>query len=187
MEYKRTITKQQLIDIIKVVDSHLQKNAPLIAIGGSALTLLGLKRSSDDVDFIIDDPDKVLKAEVTVGIYAQGYEGQIQDPGVIVTTILPKDYIQKSLEDKEISKQLTKIKLRILSPLDVILTKLARFDEKDIVDITAILKTFRYTWKIMKTRYSQYLKLRKGREHDEYITNFERLKLLYEHEIGPTS
>ena len=70
---------------------------PLTAIGGTALTLLGMKSSSRDVDFILEENNNLLKTIVTVELYKLGCETQIQEKGTIVATALPRDYRKRLL------------------------------------------------------------------------------------------
>lgn len=73
-----------------------------------------MKAGSFDIDFILDKESNLLKTIVTVEIYKLGYETQIQESGIIVTTILPKDYRKVAYVDEELSRQLQHIQLRIL-------------------------------------------------------------------------
>jgi len=49
------IDKQRLLNIIRAWDSFLKKKIHLIACGGTALTLLGIKASTKDIDLIVPD------------------------------------------------------------------------------------------------------------------------------------
>src|SRR3989338_11455036 len=51
MEYR--IDKEGLLNTISAWDGFLKRKVHLIACGGTALTLLGVKESTKDVDFII--------------------------------------------------------------------------------------------------------------------------------------
>lgn len=53
MNYR--IDKQGLLDKISVWDSFLKRKVHLIACGGTALTLLGVKASTKDIDLIVPD------------------------------------------------------------------------------------------------------------------------------------
>ncbi len=49
------IDKQELLNTIRGWDSFLKRKVHLIACGGTALTLLGIKPSTKDVDLIVPD------------------------------------------------------------------------------------------------------------------------------------
>lgn len=53
MNYR--INKQGLLDRISAWDSFLKRKVHLIACGGTALTLLGVKASTKDIDLIVPD------------------------------------------------------------------------------------------------------------------------------------
>jgi hypothetical protein len=59
MEYR--LDKQQLLEILKNWSHFLKRRVHLIACGGTAMTLWGVKASTKDVDFIIPD-----KSEYTI-------------------------------------------------------------------------------------------------------------------------
>lgn len=51
-----------LLDFLEEIDRELEKRITLVAVGGTALTLLGAKRSTIDVDFTVtaDDYDEYV-------------------------------------------------------------------------------------------------------------------------------
>jgi hypothetical protein len=53
MNYR--IDKQSLLDRISAWNSFLKRKVHLIACGGTALTLLGVKASTKDIDLIVPD------------------------------------------------------------------------------------------------------------------------------------
>jgi len=56
MEYR--IDKQGLLDRISAWDSFLKRKVHLIACGGTALTLLGVKDSTKDIDLLVPGEDE---------------------------------------------------------------------------------------------------------------------------------
>ena len=52
------IDKNDLLEWLRAADKKLKKKIVLIAVGGTAMTLLGLKSSTRDVDFCIKSEDK---------------------------------------------------------------------------------------------------------------------------------
>ena len=59
MKYR--IDKQDLLDRITIWDSFLKRDVHLIACGGTALTLLGIKDSTKDVD--LDDCLSLIRSK----------------------------------------------------------------------------------------------------------------------------
>jgi len=56
MEYR--LDKQHLLDAIALWNRFLKKKVHLIACGGTALTLLDIKNSTKDVDFLVPDQNE---------------------------------------------------------------------------------------------------------------------------------
>ena len=56
MEYR--IDKQGLLDKISAWDTFFKRTVHLIACGGTALTLLGVKPSTKDIDLIVPNLDE---------------------------------------------------------------------------------------------------------------------------------
>ena len=126
------IDKNELLEWLKAVDKKLKKKIVLIAVGGTAMTLLGLKSSTRDVDFCIKSEDKkdfekALGKKFNVDLFTDGY---------IFSEQLPEDYAEKS---KEILN-LNSLSLKALSPVDIVITKAARLNARDEEDIRALSK-----------------------------------------------
>ena len=51
-----------LLDFLAVVDAELERPIALVAVGGTALTLLGVKPSTRDVDFTAPAQDAAPRA-----------------------------------------------------------------------------------------------------------------------------
>lgn len=126
------ITKNDLIAWLKEIDKKLNTDIVLIAVGGTAMTLLGLKSSTIDIDFCLSSKDEkefesVLDKKFRVDLFFDGF---------IFSEQLPDDY-------QEISKdilELKNIKLKALNPIDIVITKCARLNARDEEDISAIAK-----------------------------------------------
>jgi len=126
------IDKNELLEWLKAVDKKLKKKIVLIAVGGTAMTLLGLKSSTRDVDFCIKSEDKkdfekALGKKFNVDLFTDGY---------IFSEQLPEDYAEKS---KEILN-LNSLSLKALSPVDIVITKAARLNARDEEDIQVLSK-----------------------------------------------
>ena len=150
------IDRNELVKWLRSIDKKLHKKITLIAVGGTAMTLLGLKSSTRDVDFCLKSEDKkdfekVLDKKFKVDIFTDGY---------IFSEQLPADYSEKS---KEIVK-MKNIALKALNPVDIIITKAARFNARDEEDIEALSK---YVDKneLIK-RFNEVLKSYSGKEED---------------------
>ena len=79
------ITKDDLVSWIRAVDKRLDKKIVVIAVGGTAMTLLGLKSSTRDVDFCVFSKDKkefegALDDKFPVDVFLDGYIFCLQLP-----------------------------------------------------------------------------------------------------------
>jgi len=57
MKYR--LNKNTLLDILGHWNRFIKRKVHLIACGGTALTLLGIKPSTKDVDFIVPETDQI--------------------------------------------------------------------------------------------------------------------------------
>jgi len=127
------ITKNDLLEWLKEIDRKIKTKMVLVAVSGTALTLLGLKPSTLDVDFCIDGNQEALFKK---SMGKPAFKVDIFRDGFIFAEQLPSDYLEKSIS---IKTNLARIDLRALSLVDIILTKIARYNERDEDDISAIV------------------------------------------------
>lgn len=172
------VDKSKLEEILKFVDQHLTKKAILVAIGGTALTLLDLKKASYDIDLMMENNDPVLKADITVLIYRAGAETQIQDKGVIIVHPLPPNYLNKYIFDKKLNSKFQNLSLYIMDPIDLIVTKIHRYDDKDVQDIASILLIIKPKFEDIEKRFNEFISLYKGKK-DDILQKFELFRKQY--------
>ncbi|MCK5283711.1 MAG: hypothetical protein KAK00_09995 [Nanoarchaeota archaeon] len=152
------ITKNDLIGWLEDIDKKLENKIILVAVGGTAMTLLGLKPSTRDIDFCMESKDinifrKLAKnGKFKVDLFQDGY---------IFSEQLPDDYLDKSTR---LETNLANIELRTLSLIDIILTKAARYNERDEEDIGTIAKTIKIEKEELIKRFNQMKDTFAGRE-----------------------
>jgi len=157
------IKKDKLISFLKEIDNELGSEIKLIAVGGTAMTLLGLKRSTIDVDFDLSEEDsKVLKR--TLEIVPHGFRVDIFTNGLIFSQQLPDNYLDNAIP---IKVDFRSIKLYVLNPIDIVVTKIGRLDDRDMGDIKACITRC----KLEKEKIIERAK------HVEYIGNEENYKI----------
>lgn len=84
MNYR--ITKPGFIDVLTGWDNFLKKKVHLIACGGTAMTLLGIKESTKDIDLIVpseDEHDYLVKILQQLGYKSASGHGWAKDNGFI--------------------------------------------------------------------------------------------------------
>jgi len=138
-----------LLEILIELDKYLPRKIKVIAIGGTALTLLGKKASTKDIDFcFITESDKKIfektaanagysrlsagklaNREINIDIYSSGYIFCVQ---------LPADYEKKAVK----IRSLQKLEIYALNLMDLLITKASRFNNRDKEDILTILRSY---------------------------------------------
>ena len=127
--------RSALFDFLSVLNEDLTRKIILVAVGGTAMTLLDLKPSTIDIDFTIPGCDRI-EFEQALKINPPGYKVDRWTDGYIFCQTLPKDYLEKSIKIKEFSH----ISLRAIQPVDIIVTKIGRLNDRDIQDIEFCIK-----------------------------------------------
>lgn len=148
MNYR--IDKQGLLDRISAWDGFLKRKVHLIACGGTALTLLGVKASTKDIDLIVPD---LTEYEYLINNLEQiGYkpasgwgwtsgDGFIFDlfrDKIVHTTELLDSPLNK--ENHSLIKEFSHIYLGVLNYYDLIIVKLFRATTVDIEDCLSLMK-----------------------------------------------
>jgi len=159
------ITKNDLMEWLKRIDKRLNNRIILVAVGGTAMTLLGLKPSTRDVDFCIEGKKSKLFEDSTKD---SEFKVDIFQDGFIFSEQLPDDYIEKA---NRIDVNLKNIDLRTLSLIDIIITKVARYNERDEEDIATVAKTDKVKKEELENRFNQVKETFVGRE-EEYVYHF---------------
>jgi hypothetical protein len=149
MEYR--VNKQSLIDMIAAWDGFLKRDVHLIACGGTALTLLGIKPSTKDIDLIIPD---IEEYEYLIDILRQlGYKpvtghGWSRGDSFIFDLFRSKfvhttELLENPLDKDRhfLVKEFTRIYLGVLNYCDIIITKLFRGTGVDIEDCVMLFKS----------------------------------------------
>jgi len=154
------ITKQDLLDWLDRIDKELDREIVIVAVGGTAMTLLDLKESTRDVDFCVEAKDfekfkKLAKSDLfVVDLFKDGYIFALQ---------LPEDYLEVA---SDYGEEFRNLRLRILKVEDIILTKTSRLNARDMGDIEALAKTGKVEIEFLKKRFEEVCESYAGREED---------------------
>lgn len=192
MEYR--IDKQGVFDRLSGWDSYLKRKVHLIACGGTALTLLGIKASTKDIDLIVPDTGE---HEYLVNILQQlGYKsasgwGWDRGDGFIFDlfrgkTVHTTELLESPLDKDNniLIKEFNYIYLGVLNYYDVIISKLFRGTAVDMDDCLALIKNKKKEISLerLKGRFSEtavfdvsHDKVNKNLEHFLRILNKEGL------------
>ena len=147
------IDKQGLLDRISVWDSFFKRKVHLIACGETALTLLGVKASTKDIDLIVPD---LTEYEYLVNNLKQlGYRpvsgwGWTRGDGFIFDLFRGKKVHTTELLDSPLDKrnhilikEFSHIYLGVLNYYDLIIVKLFRATPVDMEDCLSLIKNKR--------------------------------------------
>jgi hypothetical protein len=143
------LDKGSLIDFLKVLDAELNDHITVVAAGGTAMTLLDLKTSTVDVDFTIPSNDKLVLERI-LRFTPHGFKIDMWADGLVFSQQLPPDYLEKSID----IIALNHIVLKALDPVDIVVSKAGRLDQKDIEDIESCIKGFKLTKRQVQARAS---------------------------------
>jgi hypothetical protein len=151
----------ELFELLNSISKYLERKIKFYALGGTALTILGLKQSTLDVDIDIyskKDYDYLCSIFERIGfkrlgaIRWQTQEGLFFDlfegPNILGTALLP-DCISKS----KFIRSFGNIELYTLSLEDIIISKLARGDMRDFDDIRRIFENQKIDLQELVKRY----------------------------------
>ena len=124
------VTKSALLEYVGKVDELADEPFTLVGMGGTSLALQDIKQATYDVDVMVAkgvyESFVTLRRRVPDIRHVDSFR-----PGRAVLVTLPPDYLELSMHCKTYSK----IELFALSVVDVIITKSARLEPKDFVDI----------------------------------------------------
>ncbi len=132
------LDKSALLDFLLEIDKALEASITLVAVGGTALTLLDVKTSTIDLDFTIPSNDYTVFKE-TLGRIPHGFNIDYWKDGMVFSQILPNDYLKRSIS----IERMKHIHLKALSPVDIVVTKIGRLDTRDKQDIEAAIRKFK--------------------------------------------
>ena len=149
MDYR--INQRELIEIIRAWNSYFKRKIHFIACGGTAMTLLGVKESTKDIDFMVPDIKeydyliKILKqlgySQKTGWGWSKPNEPFIFDffPGkrIHTTELLESPMIENR---HSLFKEFSKIYVGILNDYDLITSKLMRGASVDFNDCLLLVK-----------------------------------------------
>ncbi len=158
MEYR--IDKQGLLDRISGWDDFVRRRVHLVACGGTALTLLGIKASTKDIDLLVPEEDEhgyLINILRQIGYKPASGWGWSRDDGFIFDLFRGNSVHTTQLLESPLKtgnntriKEFSHIYLGVLNYYDIIISKLFRANAIDIEDCLALLKSKRSEMDIIK-------------------------------------
>ena len=140
-----TSFKEAIIEMMQEIakaipDSHKQTPVKAYLTGGGAVHYYCNSRVSDDVDLIMQYTVKIPKDLFVVWLNDEGTLEQVHYDHTYNSTfgLLHEDYEDRAIHMITIDN---KFEINLLSPEDLIISKLVRFAQNDEEDILNIIKT----------------------------------------------
>lgn len=147
---KYRIDNQGLLNTISGWDSFLKRKVHLIACGGTALTLLGIKSSTKDIDLIVPNLSEykyLISTLEQLGYRSVTGSGWRRGDGFIFEFFKGKavhttELLESPLDKRShiLIKELAHIYLGVLNYYDLIISKLFRGNSVDIEDCLVLIK-----------------------------------------------
>ena len=165
--------------------ADLDKELELYAIGGTAMILKNIKETTKDIDFLTtENQENIRKLFNLAGLkeknpsklcniwHLENIRIDLFYDEFIFGIALPDDWKDKSEHIKDIGK----VKLYILNWQDIIITKIARNEQRDIDDAIDIIKAENINFEELKDRY---YKLAEDSVISNYDEKFKALERTY--------
>ena len=159
---EKEINAEELFELIRSISKFIEKEIKMYALGGTALTILNIKKSTMDVDINIESNDEyhyICKIFENLGFERNGIRW-ISQEGLAFdlfygSNILGTELLPNCIEKSKFIKSFDNIKLYTLPLEDIIISKLARGDSRDFDDIKMILKIKKINLKDLVQRYKE--------------------------------
>lgn len=147
--------RTNLLSLLERIGNRLEKKITLVAVGGTAMTLLGLKNSTIDIDFTgpVSDIEIFKEIEATI---PHGFRIDTWTCGDVHISQLPADYLEKSIT---ITQDIKQILLKSLNPVDIVVSKIGRLEGRDIQDIEICIQICEISLDDIRSRAEEVIEL----------------------------
>lgn len=144
---KQEINAERLFELLESISKFIEKKINMYALGGTALTILGIKNSTLDIDINIDSEKEykyICNIFEKIGFEKKGEIRWFTQEGLAFdlfhsSYIIGTDLLPDCLKNSKYIRSFGNIKLYTLSLEDIIISKLARGDPRDFDDIKSII------------------------------------------------
>ncbi len=160
---KKETSANELFELLNSISKFIERKIKMYALGGTALTILGIKSSTLDIDIDIDshkDYQYICEIFEKIGfkrigtIRWQTQEGLFFDL-FMGSNILGTELSPNFLDKSKFIKSFENIELYTLSLEDIIISKLARGDPRDFLDIKKIFENQKINLPELVRRYKE--------------------------------
>lgn len=170
---KRKYSRKTIEDLVKNIDKRINKKVEIIAIGGTALTLLNTKIYTGDVDLCYGNlypPDEIAQI-ITDAIKEEGVDKIDLFKELEMSLLNIPDFAKRAIPIPELSSE--HLSFKIMHPEDIILHKLYRQEPRDIVDVIRLLDSDKVNLRSLQKRFHEIVKNQDWDVRKEFIPKFE--------------
>jgi hypothetical protein len=159
-----TYDKEAFLEFLRYLDNKVDRHLEVVAVGGSALSMLDLKAETKDIDImllncsddvILEIADKIMEKypEKEVDIWAN-YKMAVHKDGRIFYQEFPRDCCNTLPTEPVAFKN---IELKLLNPLDILVSKIGRNSADDLSDMVSIVRRYAFKKEEVENRFNLYM------------------------------
>lgn len=151
-------SKSNIENLLRILDKKLKRRADVLLIGGSALSMLGIKEFSKDIDICYSNCSRKQfesakkRSSEEIGINPDDVQCF---QGFDIVSAYAHKVAENSVSYSKL--KLTNLRLRIMNPADVAFIKLYLSRERDIADIDSILDKGKMTLSDLELRFHEFI------------------------------
>jgi len=153
----------ELFELFESLSKYIEENIRMYALGGTDLTIFGIKPSTRDIDINIPKHKEyfyLCKIFEQIGFKKMGTIRWLTQEGLAFdlftgSNFLGTQLLPDCLEKAKFVKAFGKIELYTICLEDIIISKLARGDPRDFMDIKSILDTEKINLNYLVGRYRE--------------------------------
>lgn len=180
---EKEIGAGELFELIGSISKFIEKEIRMYALGGTALTILNIKKSTRDIDINIEsntDYEYICKIFNDLDFKRGGIRWITQE-GLAFdlfhgSNIMGTELLSDCINNSKFIKSFGNIKLYTLPLEDIIISKLARGDSRDFDDIKAILKIEKIDFKKFVQRYKETMETSLGGDYKQKLLDLIEIK-----------
>jgi hypothetical protein len=175
---------KELYDLLDNISNYMEEPIEMYALGGTALTILGIKLSTLDIDINIDSKKQyeyTKKIFQQIGFKMEGPIRWLTQEGLAFdlfygSNILGTELLEDCLEISKYIKSFGNIKLYTLSLYDIIISKLARGDVRDFEDIKHIFEKEKINQQYLVKRYKKTMEASTVAQYPQKLLDLIEIK-----------
>jgi hypothetical protein len=158
---------EELFEFLEALAKLMDQKVRMYALGGTALTILGLKKSTRDIDMNIvskKEYDYLSKIFEQAGFEKIGAYRWLTQAGLAFdlfccSNIVGTQLLPDCTENAKHIRSFGTIEIYTHSLQDIIISKLARGDERDFADIKVIYQFEKIDNKLLARRYKETMEV----------------------------